>query len=199
MEITPEQEREALTPVDVEKVRDEVIEELGFDPENDLERIEKAVNREVKQREYTAKAIQAKINLRKEKEAADKELQALKESGKGNNNVTPDEFEKKFDERMNARLEERDLNDLDLADELKEEVKKIAKLNNISVKKALSDPYIVFKKTEYEKEARVSEAAISRKNNSSGRKSYTEETIAEIDVSTPEGRAEFDKAMATMK
>ena len=56
---------------------------------------------------------------------------------------------------VDAVLEKRELEDLELGDELKREVQNYAKLNGVSIKKALSSDYISFLKEKEEKISKV--------------------------------------------
>lgn len=98
---------------------------------------------------------------------------------------------KQAEERVKTQFMERDLEEAGLPDDLKAEVQKVVTLQGISVKKALQDPYIVFKKTEYDTKKKTEEAAISRKNNQAGNYTFEGGKPPDVDGSTPEGRAQI--------
>ncbi len=93
---------------------------------------------------------------------------------------------------VNAALEARDLEDLDLPDELKDEVKKVAKMQNISVKKAAQDPYIQYRKAQINDKSEEEEASISR--TPSGKPAGGDsKATPKFDMSTEEGRKAWDE------
>ncbi len=61
-------EQDSLKEVNEEEVRTGVIEEFGFDPEADKEKIEKAVAKEVKHRKTLSVAIGQKVKIRTERD-----------------------------------------------------------------------------------------------------------------------------------
>lgn len=97
------------------------------------------------------------------------------------------------DDRVAAVLDKRELAELDLDDEIKKEVQDYAKLKGISIKKALSSDYIVFRKGEAEKKARVEDAALGSKGRAPSKRNYEEMTPSDFDLKTPEGQADFVK------
>jgi hypothetical protein len=187
-------EQEA-TKIDEEAIRADIISEMGFDEIDDAERIEKAVAREVKQRTFTSKAISAKIKTREE-------LEALKNNPapKKENNVPLDDQEAKLNALLDARMEKRDLDSLEYPDDLKAKIQRVAKIEGVSVKKALQDPYISALVEGYEKAQKTEESAISRTNKSGGgKKEYSFNEPPNVDMSTPEGVKEWDKYLDGLK
>lgn len=175
-----------------EEVRDAVIAEYGFDEVDDAERIDKMVAKEVEHRTKLSQAIGQKIKHRTDAEELRKKV-AIPPQEK--TNVPPVDVEKIVAEQ----LEKRDLDALEYSDELKTEIQRIAKLNNISVKQAVRDPYIAFKLNEYEREQKTEEASISRTNRSGGRKTYTFDNPPVVDMSNEKGRAEWDAYLDDMR
>lgn len=107
------------------------------------------------------------------------------------------EIEKIATQKARELLEERDLEALDLPEDLKSEVKKLAKLNNISVLKAAKDPYIQFKKEQIEKDDKIDDASVSRTNKSKATPKASSKP-PQVDMSTEEGRkafAEWEKSL----
>lgn len=180
-------EKEALAQIDPEAIKTEIIADMGFDPEADKERIEKAVAREVKTRTMASKAIGSKIKAKKDLD------EYTKANPKKENNVFPDEFDKKLDQKLNERLEQRDIDALDYPDELKEEIKRIAKLSNTTVKKILLDPYIKSKIDAVKKDEKTEDASISRTNKSGTNKAYDINKPPQVDMHTPEGRKTYEE------
>ncbi len=195
---TPEEiaaEQAATKEVKEEEVRAAVISEYGFDEETDKERIDKLVTKEMENHKKLSTAIGQKIKHRTEAEALrnDPRLKPPP-SQDATKTVAPEEVEKV----VAQTLEKRDLDSLDYPDELKKEIQRVAKVQNISIKQATRDPYIAFKIGEYEKEQKVQEASIKRTNKSAGKKDYSLDNPPDVDMSTPEGRAEWDAYKAAM-
>ena len=176
-----EAEKQQLEEVKVDELRVKLAEELGIDPEEQGDLLEKAVQREVEHRKKLSNAISQKIGWR---EKANKPK------------TTEPKPTAKEIEKVNVRaevlslLEEERLNDMDAPEELKEEIKKLANISKISIKKASQDPYIAFRKKEIEDAAKVEDATISRKNRGVGIK-FDPETIPDFDVSTKEGQKQW--------
>lgn len=190
---TPEElavEQAATREVKEEEVRAEVIAEFGFDEVDDAERIDKAVKREIEGRKKLSDAIGQKIKHRSEKEALLKDPRLQKET-------PPPPVEKQvptaeIGKVVAQELEKRDLNSLEYSDELKKEIQRVAQVQGISVMQAARDPYIVFKIDEWKKEQKQEEATINRTNRSSGKKNYSVDSPPDVDMSTAEGRKEYD-------
>lgn len=147
-----------------DELKTKLAEDLGLDPEDEsqAEILEKAFQRETKQRRLTAKAIQQKQKYRTE-------LEGFKQKGdKPKVNDQPKGDEEDFDKRVEKTalriLEQRELKTLNLGEDLEEEVKKLAELRNIPVIEAAKDPYIQFRKQEIEREARIKAATPSGKS-----------------------------------
>ena len=190
VKLTPEElaaELAATQVVKEDEVRAKVISEFGFNEVDDAERIDKLVQREVEQSKKLSSAIGQKIKHRTEAEELRKKV-PLTPPVEKQNALPAEEIGKVVAEQ----LERRDLESFDYSDDLKKEIQKIAKVQNISIKKAALDPYIVYKIGEYEKEQKSEAASISRTNRSSGKKDYSFDKPPEVDMATPEGRAEWE-------
>lgn len=192
---TPEQiaEAEAAKAVQVEEVRAKVISDFGFDEIDDAERIEKLVTKEVEHRQKLSEAIGQKIKYRTEAETL--RTKTVPPSGQ-----VPEDFEKKLDERLNVHFEKRELDSLEYPDEVKNEIQKLAKVQGISIKQALRDPYVVYKIEQHEKAEKTEEASISRTHKTGGgKKTYSWDNPPKVDLSTEEGQKEWDTWKAEMK
>jgi hypothetical protein len=97
-----------------------------------------------------------------------------------------------IDKLLDAKLEKRDLDALDLSDELKKQVSTYAKVQGISIKKALSSDYISFLKEKDEKKQKIDNASLGSKRGSI-KKDYSEMRSSDFDLRTPEGKADFAK------
>ncbi len=100
--------------------------------------------------------------------------------------------EDKVSKLVDAQLEKRELESLDLSDKLRKEVKTYSKVNNVSVAKALKSDYIQFLKEKEERDLRNDGASlgISRK---SSKKDYGSINPLDLDLRTPEGQAAHAK------
>lgn len=199
LNLTPEEqnaEAEALKERKEDEIRAEVIAEFGFDEDNDADKIEKAVKREVAHREKLSGAIGQKIKYR---EALKANPPKPKEDDKGTKPtvIAPEDLDKKVNEGVTKTLEQRDLDAMDYPDNIKEEIKRVAQIQNIPVKKAERDPYIVSRIDTWKKEQKAEEATIKRNNKQGGnggsnRKDWTVDTPPTVDFSTEEGRKEYE-------
>lgn len=196
MEPTEEEkatELEATQEIKEDEVRENIITEFGFDEVDDADRIDKLVQKEVEDRKKLSAAIGQKIKWRTEATKPKEEKKPAE---------APPESKKESEDigkAISQEFEKRELDSLEYSDELKEEIKRVAQVQGISVKAAVRDPYITFKIGEYEKEQQLDEASTTRTNRSGGKREYSIDNPPEVDMSTEKGReewAEYKKAMA---
>lgn len=198
---TPEQIAAELAASQVvvkeDEVRAAVIAEYGFDEVDDADRIDKLVADKVEGQKKLSAAIGQKIKHRTEAEALknDPRLKAPVVPPADSKPVAAEDIGKVVSEQ----LEKRDLESLEYSDDLKKEIQRIAQVQNISVKQAARDPYIVFKISEEEKAAKADAASISRTNRSAGKKAYSLENPPQVDMATEAGRKEWDAFKASLK
>lgn len=194
-----QEETEAQAEVKEDEVRAKVITDLGIE-DNDANKdiIEKATKREVAHHTKLSKAIGQKISLREK----------LNE-GKPDDKKTPS---KKTDEETQSpadaaklveeKFMQRDLDEMDHSDKVKDEIKKIAERQDISIRKAEKDPYI---QNMIEGETRQKKVDDAAKNGSGKERTGvtvdTSTTLnpADYDMSTEEGRKEWKDAKAAMQ
>lgn len=191
---TPEElqaEQAALVESKEDEIRANVIAEFGFDEAADADRIDKLVTKEIESAKKLSAAIGQKINYRTKLQEASKDI-APKPEVKP---TDPADIEK----IIATTLEKRDLDSLEYSAELKKEIQRVAQITGVSVKQAARDPYIVAKIGDWEKTQKAEEAAISRTNRSSGKKNYSIDNPPELDMSTPEGRKEWDDYKEAMR
>jgi hypothetical protein len=140
-------DEEATKEVKEDELRDKLAEEFGLNPDDDADLLEKLVNREKSHHEKLTGAIKQKINWREKAKMTPKNSDIG--DGKKTDKETPD-VGTLVESKLKEILEERDLESLDLTDELKTEVKDLAKLKGISVREAANLPYIRSRKEEAE-------------------------------------------------
>ncbi len=156
--VSPEEqtaEEEALKEVEENEIKGKIIEDLNLDEDSDEALIDRLVKREISQRGKLSEAIRQKINWRKKVQGDNPE-----------NNQTPNDPAtppKMTDEeaRVRAILDQERLEEMNVSDEIKDEIRNIAKLKNLPVKKVVDDPYIQYRIKESEAAAKVQEAGIS--------------------------------------
>lgn len=137
-QLTPEEqkfEEEALRETKEEDVRNRVVEEFGFNPDTDKEKIDKLVSREIEQGQKLSKAIGQKRKYREQ-------LQAVKPDDKKNDKGigTPAEHAKPSDELSNEDLLtviEAKIHRDDLS-----EIRAYARNNKITIAQTLEKPFI---------------------------------------------------------
>lgn len=184
-------EQAALQVGKQEEIQAKIIEEFGFDPDTDAERIEKLVNKELEHQKKLSSAIGQKINYRTKLEEASKAPPTKVET-----KAVPSEEVSKI---VAEQLEKRDLDSLEYSDDLKKEIQRISKMTGKSIKETARDPYIANKIQDWEKEQRSEAASISRTNRSNGKKTYSFDNPPEVDMATPEGRKKWDDYLDEMK
>jgi hypothetical protein len=186
-----EAEQKHLAGVKEDDIRKEIISAYGFDAETDKERIDKALAREMGHHKALSQTIGQKVKYRTE-------YQKLKDAPpKDAPTAKADDAD--LDTRLAAALEKRDLEDMEFPDEIKKVVAQVAKINGISVKKALADPYVASKVDTWRKQQDADGAAISR-NHKSGGTAKDEDPLSppDVDLNTKEGREAYDKWKAGM-
>lgn len=94
---------------------------------------------------------------------------------------------------INKVLDKRELESLDLSESLKKEVETYAKVQGISLKKALNSDYISFLKEKDEKRQKIDDASLGSRRRAGTKKNYSEMTASDFDLKTPDGKAEFAK------
>lgn len=202
--ITPEEkqaEEEALKGVNDEELRDKLADEMGLDPDIDAELLDKLVTREKSHQEKLSGAIKQKITWRdkaKGSQAKPDNAGTGKTQENGQKPLTVEEIDQLF----NARMEARDLSELDLPDELKDEVKDLAKLKGISVRQAAQLPYIQSRRQEVEKQKLIENATPKRKGRGGYVTSYDPSkplNAADYDLSTEDGRKAWNDAKAAKR
>jgi len=156
-------EAEAQKEVGEDELRESLADELELDPNEDNEFLDKLVEREKSQREMLSGAIKQKIRWReKAKKASEEPEDTPREGEKPSKNGDPENIDKLIEQKLEERLERQTLQSLNLPDELKAEVKDLAKVKGISVGEAAKLPYIQSRKKEVEREQRVKDATPKR-------------------------------------
>lgn len=157
-------EAEALAEVKEEELKSKIAEDLGLDPEDEPDLVDKLYKRELAQREKLSGAIKQKISWRekasKQTSSKPKDTPSEGKSQTEGKLLTAEDIDKILDEREAKR----DLERLNLPEEIENEVKDLAKVKGISVREAAKLPYIVNAIEEAEKAKRISSASPKRKS-----------------------------------
>ena len=172
--ISPEEEaleKEMREEVKEDELKESLAKEFELDPETDEEFLNKLVEREKSNRERLSGAIKQKINWREKFQKASEEPKGTPGKDKKSEDGEPD-IDKLVDQKLAERFEARELESLELTDELKEEVKELAKLKGISVREAAKLPYILSRIEEAEQEERIKKATPKRTQKGSFVPSY---------------------------
>jgi hypothetical protein len=183
-EITPEEqksEEEALSEVKEEEVKTKIAEDLGIDPEDEPELFEKLLKRELESRERLSGAIKQKINWRTKATNKPKDKPEDGTTPPGDNEPLTQE---NLDRLLDEREAKRDLENLNLSEDIETEIKDLAKVKGISVREAAKLPYIIGVIEEAEKAKRISSATPKR----TSRGNYTS---VNIDPSKPLDPSDF--------
>jgi hypothetical protein len=183
--LTPEAkeaEEQALKVVDQAELRSQLIEKYGLDEEFNSELIDNLVKDKLEEQKKFSTAIKQKRSWRE------------KAQEKAKTEVKPEVRPEKpvGDYVTKEELVERDIEALNLSDELKLEVKKYSKINGVSINEAAKSSYITFLKGKEEEKAKIDEASISGKRITQSKKDFSTMTPKDFDRSTPEGRKEWE-------
>ena len=175
---------------------DEELEDIdSTTDETDLQEQETTSEDESTEEAEDVEALRAKNrNLFARAKKAEADLKNLKSQPKQEKPVV----QSNKDELLKI-LDERDLDALELGDELKKEVQTYAKLTGVSIKKALSSDYITFKKDQVEKKQRVEDASLGNKGRATVKRDYSTLKSTDLDLRTPEGQADFAKLEEHMR
>lgn len=179
-----QEEEIALKDSKEEEIRSSIIEKYGLTEDDNKELIDKLTTDFVAQRKSFGKVVSQKRTWR------EKVLKPeTKKDEKDNQPKDPQEIEKMLEEKFFNR----DLEELEYSDAVKDAVKKICKVNNISVKQAQKDPYIQFLIQQETDDKTLDKSAISQKKNGiPGKTDAKPLNPDDYDFSTKEGREKWE-------
>ena len=191
IKLTPEElaaEQAAMAEAKEEEVRAKVVEEFGFDPEVEADKIAVAVEREMKYRNDFGHLLRQKKKIREERN------ELLTKVPPKETPPAPAVDAATVTAEVTKALEQRDLEDLGLPSEVEAEVKKLAALQGVSVKKAAKDPYIAHLTEQHKATQKEEDAAIKRKNKGGGAtQPFDPKSPPDVDMKTPEGQKAFNE------
>jgi hypothetical protein len=195
---TPEElqvEQESLAEVADDKLRSSVVSSLGLeDNEDNAALIEKVLEREKQHRQKLSGAISSKIKYRTL--AQQSGLNKDKAPVQSKTNLDAESIRKQTEETVRAQFDEEYLEESDFSDNLKAEMRKVAKINGTTVRATTKDPYIKFLMEQASAEKRALEAANNgngaRKGTNNGGQGMPEEFSDAAYMATPEGQKAYD-------
>lgn len=193
--LSPEEqkaEQEALAEKKEDEVRASIISDLGFDEVSDADKIDKLVAKEMENHKKLSTAIGQKIKHRTTADELRKKV-PMENTQKKGENLSDEDLQKKIGEGVTATLEQRDLEALEYSDELKAEIKKVAQIQGVSIKKALSDPYVQAKITQYKRDVEAEGASVRQKGGKGGSTSFKVNDPPDVDMSTEDGRKKYEE------
>lgn len=183
-----EEEEKALADSKEEDIRNSVIEKYDLDEDIDADLVTKLTEDFIAQRKSFGKVVSQKRNWR-EKALTTKPKEEKKEEKVENPDI------KEIERMVEERFFNRDLEELEVDDEIKESIKQLSKVENISVKEAYSNPYIQFLVSQKETENKAL-GSIPKRKSSVTVKQGTDAALDpnNYDLSTEAGRAEWEAA-----
>ena len=155
-----------------EEVRNKIIEDYGFDPETDGEKIDKLVGDKMDSHKKLSQAIGQKIKYRED-------FTKYKKENPGKSSKTDDGSGEGEGETRKDELSQDDILTLARSQTPKEdfpEVKKFAKHNELTIEQALADPVLIQILAD-KKEKRDSAEAAADKNKRSGSKTMADDEL----------------------
>jgi hypothetical protein len=189
-------DEEAIAEAKEDEIREKVVADLGIEDNDDnKDLIDKVVSREMDHRGKLSKAIGQKIKLRDQVKGKPPVKTSTKPAD--SKNMTAEEIAETAAKAARDEYEKRDLDTMPHSDKVKEQIKKVAALNNVSVIVAAKDPYIVSLIEGEERQKKVDDAA---KNGKGRTKVGVTIDVSkpldpkDFDLSTEEGRAEWKEA-----
>ena len=188
------EEAEAQAEINDDEIREKIASDLGIeDDDQNKDLIDKLVSREKNFHGKLSKAVGQKIKYR-ELAGGKKPADPKSPKGKETQVTDPVEAARLATEEMFMK---RDLDDLTYSDKIKEEIKKVAKLQNLSIRQAEKDSYIQHLIGEEDRQKKVDDAAKNGKRNSKTGTTIDVSKpldVSQFDLSTEEGRAEWEEA-----
>ncbi len=200
-QVTPEEataEQAALAEAKEDEIRSELAEELGLSEDEDSDKLDKLVAREMKNRKLVSTAVRQKIDWRTKATGGKPAPKTTSKEGP----LDAEAIRQEAAAATTAALEQRDLDDMDHSDAVKAAIKNIAKLNNVSIRKAEKDSYIQHLIVEESKQQAANEAAENgtRKGKSSIKIDISKPlNPKDFNLSTEEGRKAWNDAKAAKR
>jgi hypothetical protein len=185
------EEQELLKEPEADSIKSSVIEKYGLNEGVDDDLISKLTEEEISHKKSLATAIKQKISWRT-KANTPKEEKKPEDKPQPLSPVNPVFDDKIIDQKLNEKLEERELESLDISDELKKELKTYAKAANLTVKQAQNSDYFKYLKDKEVAKQKSEEASIGGKRRTITQNDFSSVKPNDFDLSTEEGRKEYE-------
>lgn len=179
-----------------DEIKESIIETYGLDEEEQADLIDKLAQDRLQEQKKLSTAIKQKITYREKLANAQKSLSEDEEEEQEEEEKpqTPVEInEDVINQRIEEKLEERELNSLTDSDEIKQEIKNLAKMKGVSVMEASKDNYIGFLRQKAAGSDRADEASASSTTKAWTGKDFSDKSPLDFDRTTKEGEAEFQE------
>ena len=186
-------EEEALLETQEEEIKKVVIEKFGLDEEANPELIAQIVADKLEERKKLSTAIKQKRSWR------DKFNTIPKEKSKEDVKTQPD-IDALVDKKLNEKLETKELESVELSDDLKAQIKSYAALNKVSIKQAIKSEYIQFQIGKEKEKAEIDDASISGKHDRvKSNRNFKDMAPEDFDVSTEQGLKDWEEYKKYLK
>jgi hypothetical protein len=190
-------EQESLAEVQDADLRSSVLDSLGLEADdNNEDLVNKLVEREKSSRQKLSSAIGAKIKYRTELEKFNQKPEQ-KEPEQSKTEFDADSIRKQTEQTVKAQFDEEYLEESEYSDELKAELRKVAKLNETTVRAATKDSYIQYLIEKETDGKRISEAAKNGGGSAKSSKGNSGEMPDQFTdsayMATPEGQKAYDE------
>jgi hypothetical protein len=190
-------EQESLAEVQDADLRSSVLDSLGLEADdNNEDLVNKLVEREKSSRQKLSSAIGAKIKYRTELEKFNQEPEQKKPE-QSKTEFDADSIRKQTEQTVKAQFDEEYLEESEYSDELKAELRKVAKLNETTVRAATKDSYIQYMIEKETEGKRISEAAKNGGGSAKSSKGNSGEMPDQFTdaayMATPEGQKAYDE------
>lgn len=187
---------ETPKPLTEDEVRKEVIENYSLEEDENSELIDKLVTDKIEGNKKFSVAIKQKRTWREKAEGLEKEKPEPKTEDP---KPTITEDDKSSKDEIIEVLEQRDLENLDLSDELKKKVSSYAKIEGMSIKKALESEYVKFHVEQDEKTKKTDDASLGSTSRKGTKNDYSEKDATDYDMTTKQGREDHAKHQEYLK
>jgi len=157
-------ETEALAEVKEEELKSKLAEDYGVNPEDEPDLFKKIFEKEQSHREKLSGAIKQKISWRDKASKTTKKPEAKPKEGESPEGEPVVLSEESIDKKLDEREAKRDLENLNLPEDVETEIKDLAKIKGISVREAAKLPYITSRIEEVKTEERIKSATPKRKS-----------------------------------
>ena len=190
-------EQESLAEVQDADLRSSVLDSLGLEAnDNNEDLVNKLVEREKSSRQKLSSAIGAKIKYRTELEKLNQKPEQKKPE-QSKTEFDADSIRKQTEQTVKAQFDEEYLEESEYSDTLKAELRKVAKLNETTVRAATKDSYIQYLIEKETDGKRISEAAKNGGGSAKSSKGNSGEMPDQFTdaayMATPEGQKAYDE------